>query len=76
MVIGQDLSKVLKKIIAFEHEVIKWGDSQILTNRTKLIGKNKKQYNSIFQLATESKTVREAMTRVKIILYAHYESAS
>ena len=36
MIIGWDLLKALNLIINFEHEVIKWEDSQILMNRSKL----------------------------------------
>ena len=42
MIIGQDLLKVLKVIISFEHEVIKWEDSQIPMNTIKLAGKKRK----------------------------------
>ena len=76
MIIGRDLLKALKMIIDFKHDVIKWEDSQIPMNRTKLAGNNRKQLNAIFQLATEPKTVRQATARVTKILDAHYEQAN
>ena len=76
MIIGRDLLKALKMIIDFKHDVIKWEDSQIPMNRTKLAGNNRKQLNAIFQLATEPKTVRQATARVTKILDAHYKQAN
>ena len=66
-----------KVIINFEHEVIEWKDSQIPMNRSKFAGKNNKQWlNVIFQIATEYKSVSQAMTRVTKILVAHYKQAN
>ena len=76
MVIGRDLLKALKMIIDFEHDTIKWEDSQIPMNRTKLVKDKKKQLNAIFQLATEPKTVQNATNRVTKILDAQYEKAN
>ena len=73
MVIGRDLLKALKMVIDFEHDIIKWEDSQILMNRTKITKNKRKQLNAIFQLATEPKTVQNATARVTKILDAHYE---
>ena len=47
MIIGRDLLKALKMIIDSKHDVIKWEDSQIPTNKTKLAGNNRKQLNAI-----------------------------
>ena len=63
-------------IIDFKHDAIKWEDSQIPMNRTKLAGNNRKQLNAIFQLATELNTIRQATVRVTKILDAHYERAN
>ena len=76
MVIGRDLLKALKMIIDFEHDTIKWEDSQIPMNRTKLVKDKKKQLNAIFQLATEPRTVQNATNRVTKILDAQYEKAN
>ena len=77
MIIGRDLLKALKMIIDFEHEVIKWEESQIPMNRTKLAGKNnKKLLNTIFKLATEPKTIHQVTARVIKILDAYYKWAN
>ena len=74
MIIGRDLMKSLGLIIDFKHEVLRWDDVTIPMNRTKII--NKKEFNEIFQLATEPRTVQKATERVTKILDAHYEKAN
>ena len=74
MIIGRDLLKSLGMIIDFKHGVLRWDDVTIPMNRTK--NKNKKEFNEIFQLATEPKTVQQATERVTKILDANYEKAN
>ncbi len=74
MIIGRDLLTSLGLIIDFKHEVLRWDDVTIPMNRTKII--NKKEFNEIFQLATEPRTVQKATERVTKILDAHYEKAN
>ena len=74
MIIGRDLMKSLGLIIDFKHEVLRWDDVTIPMNRTKI--NNKKEFNEIFQLATEPRTVQKATERVTKILDAHYEKAN
>ena len=65
--------KSLGLIIDFKHEVLRWDDVTIPMNRTKII--NRKEFNEIFQLATEPRTVQKATERVTKILDAHYEKS-
>ena len=76
MIIGRDLLKSLGMIIDFKHGVLRWDDVTIPMNRTKNKNKNKKEFNEIFQLATEPKTVQQATERVTKILDANYEKAN
>ena len=76
MIIGRDLLKSLGMIIDFKHGVLRWDDVTIPMNRTKNKNKNKKEFNEIFQLATEPRTVQQATERITKILDANYEKAN
>ena len=45
MIIGRDLLQALKVIIDFEDQVIRWDDTNIPMNRTKLTKKKRKEKN-------------------------------
>ena len=70
MIIGRDLLQALNIIINFEHQVIKWDDVSIPTNRTKLNRNKRKEVHAILYLAIELKTAQQATERVSRILNA------
>ena len=68
MIIGSDLLFFLGMIIDFKYSVIRCSENDIPMNKTKLAIIDRKGDNKIFQLATESRVVKEATN-----LNAHYE---
>ena len=75
MIIGRDLFQALKMTIDFEYQVIKWEGTSVSLYKTKLAKSRKKDLHSIFQLATEPKTVQDTTDRVSWILDANYDKA-
>ena len=68
MIIVRDLQQILKAVIDFGYEVIKWDDVSIPMNRTKLSKNNRKELYAIFQLATEPKMIQQDSERISFIL--------